>query len=133
VSNEKRHATWQPLQSPPDNPCPECRAVKTHSGPFPHKADCSRAETTGERTKAKLADDAYRTSQLAQHTGSSVPGVPYDYETAEERYANAYMRTLGPARRKAPTPWTPTNRQLAVAGTIAAVIIVLLGWLLLSL
>lgn len=86
-------------------------------------------QTTGEHTKAKLEDPqygvpaaeaaagmAFQMSQLAQHTGSSVPGVP----ASEERYAGE----SAPVRRG----WTPTKREIQVAAALFLVLVAVSGW-----
>jgi len=124
-----------------------------------------QAETTGDHTQTKLDDNPYYNlrdsqswfgiSQLGQHTGSSIPGVPvevrgagslippddseffaepYDYEKAEgtDEYANAYMRTLGRpahAAHKARRGWTPTHHELALCLSVAAAIVLVAGYL----
>jgi hypothetical protein len=107
-----------------------CCWMAKHTGGDDHVRMCPNfRETTGEHTKAKLADDPYTgviagmeamkaaawsTSQFSQHTGSAIPGVP----SSEERYA----QHAAPRR-----PWSPTHKELAVCLAIVGVILLVAG------
>jgi len=116
-----------------------CCWMAKHTHGEDHVRMCENYQTTGEHTKSKLEDPQYgmvtadeaasgmawATSQLAQHTGSSVPGAPVDMPQPNLMKA----ARPGPPRPPARRGWAPTKREIQITVALFLVLVAVSVWL----